>query len=452
MTRSTVSMESGWLRPFLDAYVTAYDPAAVMARVARVRRPWTHDPKAAGKRWIFWGLHKRGIAYGLPLARPDLLRGLEGARFPENFTPFLSIWCDLILEVEAIAIGAPRSEGVREWLDCCLAATVGADPEAERLFTAAQGAALRPRALARAERLIEARLRGRRYVTGNPLLGLPLRNGFVYSDARLVGRVALRVACDARCDVVALERLRSYAHRERRILVAALCALVAKGEALPSRARRIASSQLQGAGLPKELVRELRRLLASPPTVEDVAELVEGTRPTSYLLEQLVLAAFIDGNLDDDERAFIRRLAELLGVPALKSARIEQRVQRFFNHHRDLFDLFTETQYYGQLETVFREQVTRLVARNLDALVQEIRQTGELAALLTKAAAGQTLDEVERAKVREQLLDIVRAVPSLALFSLPGGALLLPLVLRLLPWDLRPSAFRDASPRRKRSP
>jgi hypothetical protein len=44
--------------------------------------------------------------------------------------------------------------------------------------------------------------------------------------------------------------------------------------------------------------------------------------------------------------------------------------------------------------------------------------------------------------VKEQFKDIVRSMPSLAIFMLPGGALLLPLVLKVIP-DLVPSAFRD---------
>jgi hypothetical protein len=39
-------------------------------------------------------------------------------------------------------------------------------------------------------------------------------------------------------------------------------------------------------------------------------------------------------------------------------------------------------------------------------------------------------------------MDIVKSMPSLAIFLLPGGAFLLPLVLKVIP-DLIPSAFRD---------
>jgi hypothetical protein len=44
--------------------------------------------------------------------------------------------------------------------------------------------------------------------------------------------------------------------------------------------------------------------------------------------------------------------------------------------------------------------------------------------------------------VRLQLLDICKAIPALAIFMLPGGSLLLPLLIKLLP-DILPSAFRD---------
>ena len=48
----------------------------------------------------------------------------------------------------------------------------------------------------------------------------------------------------------------------------------------------------------------------------------------------------------------------------------------------------------------------------------------------------------EKETVKEQFKDLVKTMHSLAIFLLPGGALLLPLVLKVIP-DLMPSAFRD---------
>src|SRR5207302_1437760 len=80
-------------------------------------------------------------------------------------------------------------------------------------------------------------------------------------------------------------------------------------------------------------------------------------------------------------------------------------------------------------------------------ILQEIRETGELAQLLARASAGSTLTAQEKAKVREQLVDVAKTIPALAIFAAPGGFLLLPLLVKLLPFNLLPSSFADP-PRR----
>jgi len=39
-------------------------------------------------------------------------------------------------------------------------------------------------------------------------------------------------------------------------------------------------------------------------------------------------------------------------------------------------------------------------------------------------------------------MDILKSMPSMAIFMLPGGALLLPIILKIVP-DLLPSSFKD---------
>jgi len=61
---------------------------------------------------------------------------------------------------------------------------------------------------------------------------------------------------------------------------------------------------------------------------------------------------------------------------------------------------------------------------------------------LIRKSTTQDLSKEEKELVKEQFKDIVKSMPSLAIFMLPGGAFLLPLVLKVIP-DLVPSAFRD---------
>ncbi len=83
----------------------------------------------------------------------------------------------------------------------------------------------------------------------------------------------------------------------------------------------------------------------------------------------------------------------------------------------------------------------KILGRNKDKLAIEIKQSKELVFLIKKSTKIELTKE-EKEIVKTQFKDIIKSMPTLAIFMLPGGALLLPLVLKIIP-DLIPSAFRD---------
>jgi hypothetical protein len=87
------------------------------------------------------------------------------------------------------------------------------------------------------------------------------------------------------------------------------------------------------------------------------------------------------------------------------------------------------------------DEIKLLLIRNKQRLGQELRESKEAVSLIKKATHS-NLSEEEKVKVKEQLLDICKAIPSLTVFLLPGGALLLPLLIKLIP-DILPSAFKE---------
>jgi hypothetical protein len=74
-------------------------------------------------------------------------------------------------------------------------------------------------------------------------------------------------------------------------------------------------------------------------------------------------------------------------------------------------------------------------------LMKELSQSGELMVLLAHSTH-RDLDEKEKKKVKKQLLDICKTIPSLTIFLLPGGSLLLPILIKFIP-KLLPSAFNE---------
>lgn len=71
----------------------------------------------------------------------------------------------------------------------------------------------------------------------------------------------------------------------------------------------------------------------------------------------------------------------------------------------------------------------------------EIQETGEMLNTLRKISMGEQTSEQERQEAIEQAKDVARTVPAFGIFMLPGGALLLPVVAKMVPWRLLPSSF-----------
>jgi hypothetical protein len=85
--------------------------------------------------------------------------------------------------------------------------------------------------------------------------------------------------------------------------------------------------------------------------------------------------------------------------------------------------------------------VTTLIQRNKKRLAKEISESKELMVLLAHSTQ-RDLDKDEKKKVKKQLLDICKTVPSLTIFMIPGGSLLLPLLVKFIP-QLLPSSFNE---------
>lgn len=87
------------------------------------------------------------------------------------------------------------------------------------------------------------------------------------------------------------------------------------------------------------------------------------------------------------------------------------------------------------------DEIKVAIQKNKKRLAKELTESKELVFLLKKSMTSSISSE-EKDKIKEQLLDICKAIPAFTVFMLPGGALLLPLLIKLIP-DILPSAFRE---------
>ena len=123
---------------------------------------------------------------------------------------------------------------------------------------------------------------------------------------------------------------------------------------------------------------------------------------------------------------------------------------------RSIYNTIVEEEQY--IESFLRERqyrkkklraLKRDLRKNAKKINEEVNLTRDASILLKKHAKGEKLTKSEKKIVKTSLIDICKVVPSLGIFLLPGGLVLLPLVSKILPFDLMPSAFQDNRKKRK---
>ncbi len=160
-----------------------------------------------------------------------------------------------------------------------------------------------------------------------------------------------------------------------------------------------------------------------------------------YILDLCSLAIWEDRLLDEGELAYLTSLSGILQLPTQSVTQSIEDIKRFSEINNTKIKLFQYSHPINQLYKNAFDTVKLLIIRNKKRLTQELLESKELVVLLGQSTL-RNLSKEEKKKVREQLLDICKTVPSLTIFLVPGGSLLLPLLVKLIP-ALLPSAFNE---------
>lgn len=160
-----------------------------------------------------------------------------------------------------------------------------------------------------------------------------------------------------------------------------------------------------------------------------------------YLLDIAGMALWSDGEIDNNESYFLYSLAETISVSDDFVNKSIESTDTFINKHKKEIPYFNYSNPVKHFYDHTTQSVVTLISRNKNRLVKELEQSKELMVLLAYSTR-RDLDEKEKKKVKKQLLEICKTIPSLTIFLLPGGSLLLPILIKFIP-TLLPSAFNE---------
>ncbi|MCA1967094.1 MAG: hypothetical protein LDL23_10655 [Flavobacterium sp.] len=160
-----------------------------------------------------------------------------------------------------------------------------------------------------------------------------------------------------------------------------------------------------------------------------------------YLLDIAQMALWSDEKLESNEENFLKQLSQDLELDPILLDKSTKEINAFIDTYKSEIPFFNYSNPIKHFYDQANKNVTKLIIRNKDRLTKEIKESGELMQLLAKSTT-KDLSKEEKKKVKKQLLDICKTVPSLTIFLLPGGGLLLPILIKFIP-QLLPSAFNE---------
>ena len=159
-----------------------------------------------------------------------------------------------------------------------------------------------------------------------------------------------------------------------------------------------------------------------------------------YFLDLALMALWNNQKQDKEESKYIQKIVSSFKLNNIFHI-IDNQLHEFVNKYKNYIPYFNSNHPVKHFYNNAQDLISKLIIRNKKRLVKELSESKELVKLLGKSTATELTYE-EKKKVKKQLLDICKSVPSLTIFLLPGGSLLLPLLIKFIP-QLLPSSFNE---------
>ncbi len=160
-----------------------------------------------------------------------------------------------------------------------------------------------------------------------------------------------------------------------------------------------------------------------------------------YILDLCSIILKAQNEHKDPHQSYLQSISSELHLDSEDYQRCIENVKGFSKQFESNLDSLKSSNTIQRFQSKINNLAERLIKRNSKRIIRELKNSKELLLLLSHSTH-RDLTPDEQKKVQQYALDIAKSIPSLAIFMLPGGALLLPIFIRLIP-KLLPSAFDE---------
>ncbi len=156
-----------------------------------------------------------------------------------------------------------------------------------------------------------------------------------------------------------------------------------------------------------------------------------------YFLELAILTVWADRKLEDSEYSFLQKFNATLGFYEEDLENSLLAVEGFVLEHWEYLEVLRSEHDYSEVSQEYVERIRKMAERNAMRIAAEMQGKSELNSLLEKAKAD-NLSDKEASQLKDDLIEVLRKVPTFVIIGLPTTFLTLPMLLKILPSNILP--------------
>ncbi len=200
---------------------------------------------------------------------------------------------------------------------------------------------------------------------------------------------------------------------------------------------------LQSAGLSPTAEKEAMEYLTTNIKVEDLEfPKFDSWLLRKYLLELAMLTVWSDKEVKELEKDYLHKLGKKLHFTDEELESSLLAIESFVITNWEQVHYLQSRHNFHIIRDRFTNRVGKVLVKNKKAVEKELKESKELMVLLKKATKHDLTDE-EKVKVKTQLIDVLKTIPTFVIIALPFTFITLPLLIKMLPPSAFPSAFSD---------
>ncbi len=212
---------------------------------------------------------------------------------------------------------------------------------------------------------------------------------------------------------------------------------------LDANEKKLFSFFVTAAGLGKLKEKEFLTLTSGRVGLDKVSISQNYSWPVrKYLLELAVLTVWADRNISKKEENFLHDAAAILGFDEEELLISMAAVEGFVMNNWEKVHYLQSKQNYLIISKRLTSRMTKIAAKYKDEIKREVSQSKELIRLLEKSKKS-ALTAEEKEMVRQQLTDILKAIPAFVFLTLPFSFFALPILFKIIPKSVFPDSFDE---------